>query len=245
MSALARSRAPACVASLRILRPRHSAFTTSSILRSVPRRPNDFNSGYTSTYDPNQETGRGPIFNKSSFGVPQFYPRDLKRRLDDYVVGQDRAKKTICSVIFNHYQGLRRRQHHEVQDLRSREKLQRQKFAQDQQDEFERSGYNSSSVNNNSSRMHPVEGGRSPSRRSAASPASRRQTDDVLAFQDDYPGQYEAVRAAYQIPDSLAEPPADDYYLPEDFSAPDRVKIDKSNLLLIGPTGVGKTYILE
>lgn len=26
---------------------------------------------------------------------------------------------------------------------------------------------------------------------------------------------------------------------------PDHVKIDKSNLLLVGPTGVGKTYILE
>lgn len=36
-----------------------------------------------------------------------------------------------------------------------------------------------------------------------------------------------------------------DFYIPEDESRPPPVKIDKSNLLLIGPTGVGKTYILE
>jgi ATP-dependent Clp protease ATP-binding subunit ClpX len=157
--------------------------------------------------------------------------------VDDYVVGQDRAKKTICSVIFNHYQALRRRQHHELQDQRLREKLQRQKYAQDQE-VFERAGYNAT-------RTHPVEGGRWPSRRSAFTAASRRQTDDDFAFEDEYPGHQESVRGAFQIPDSLYEPPTDDFYIPEDFSTPDHVKIDKSNLLLIGPTGVGKTYILE
>lgn len=50
------------------------------------------------------------MFTKPIFGVPQFYPRDLKARVDEYVVGQDRAKKTICSAIFNHYMALRRRE---------------------------------------------------------------------------------------------------------------------------------------
>jgi len=46
--------------------------------------------------------------------------------------------------------------------------------------------------------------------------------------------------------EGLFEPLPNDYYaVPEDFSPPEHVKIDKSNLLLIGPTGVGKTYILE
>ncbi|GKT77012.1 ATP-dependent Clp protease ATP-binding subunit ClpX [Colletotrichum tofieldiae] len=115
-------------------------FSVSSVARITPRQTQDFNSGFTSSYDPTSDNGRGPMFNKNSFGVPQFYPRDLKKRVDDYVVGQDRAKKTICSTIFNHYQGLRRRRHQEHEE---------------------------------------------------------------------------------------------------------KVKIDKSNLLLIGPTGVGKTYILE
>ncbi|KAK4155241.1 P-loop containing nucleoside triphosphate hydrolase protein [Chaetomidium leptoderma] len=211
MSVLARPRVPACTATLRVAQLRHPAYSTSSALLSAARRSNYSNSGYTSSYDPGQDSGRGPIFNKHNFGVPQFYPRDLKRRVDDYVVGQGRAKKTICSVIFNHYQGLRRRQHHELQDQRLREKLQRQKYAQDQ-DAFERAGYNST-------RTHPVE--------------------------DEYPGHNESVRGTYQIPDSLYEPPADDFCIPEDFLAPEHVKIDKSNLLLIGPTGVGKTYILE
>jgi hypothetical protein len=238
MSVLARPRAPTCAATLRIARLRHPAYSTSSILLAGPRRSNYFNSGFSSSYDPSQESGRGPIFsNKQSFGVPPFYPRDLKRRVDDYVVGQDRAKKTICSVIFNHYQGLRRRQHHELQDQRLREKLQRQKYAQDQ-DAFERAGYNST-------RIHPVEGGRWPSRRSAFPAGSRRRTNSDFALEDEYPGHNEAVRGAYQIPDSPYDPPADEFYIPEDFPSPEHVRIDKSNLLLIGPTGVGKTYILE
>lgn len=71
------------------------------------------------------------MFNKPSFGVPQFYPRDLKARVDEYVVGQDRAKKTICSAIFNHYQSLRRRRHDQEQDRKVVEKLQRQKWARE------------------------------------------------------------------------------------------------------------------
>ncbi|KAJ4307056.1 ATP-binding protein [Collariella sp. IMI 366227] len=157
-----RPRALPCAVAQRLVHFRHPAYSTSSVLLSASRRSNSFNSGYSSSYDPSQEMGRGPIFNKHTFGVPQFYPRDLKRRVDDYVVGQDRAKKTICSVIFNHYQGLRRRQHHELQDQRLR-----------------------------------------------------------------------------------GEAPEAKFYIPEDFTAPEHVKIDKSNLLLIGPTGVGKTYILE
>jgi ATP-dependent Clp protease ATP-binding subunit ClpX len=147
------------------------------------------------------------MFSKASFGVPQFYPRDLKKRVDDYVVGQDRAKKTICSVIFNHYQSLRRRQLHDFQDQRLREKLQRQKFTRDR-DLHERA-----SLDGNY--MHPVE--------------------------DDFPGHNDSVKGvgpSHQVP-------IDNFYIPDDNSGPQHVKIDKSNLLLIGPTGVGKTYILE
>lgn len=93
----------------------------------------DFSSGFTRSYDPTLESGRGPMFRKVNFGVPQFYPRDLKRRVDEYVVGQDRAKKTICSAIFNHYQNLRRRRQHEQEDKEKHEKLMRQRFARDRE----------------------------------------------------------------------------------------------------------------
>ncbi|KAK4115651.1 P-loop containing nucleoside triphosphate hydrolase protein [Canariomyces notabilis] len=211
MPVLVHPRAPTCATTRRLVRLRHPTYSTSSVLLAAPRRSQYFNSGFTTSYDPNQETSRGPIFSKATFGVPQFYPRDLKRRVDDYVVGQDRAKKTICAVIFNHYQGLRRRQHHEIQDQRLREKLQRQRYAQDR-DAFEHAGYNSSPA-------HPVE--------------------------DEFPGHHESVRGTHAPTESVFEPPRDDFYIPEDFAAPRHVKIDKSNLLLIGPTGVGKTYILE
>ncbi|CCC10933.1 unnamed protein product [Sordaria macrospora k-hell] len=218
------------LASQHLARLRYISY--SSRLSLSPRRTQSLNNqGFTSSYDPN-ENGRGPIFsNKSSFGVPHFYPRDLKRRVDDYVVGQDRAKKTICSVIFNHYQNIRRRQHHEVQDQRLREKLQRQRYSRDNRDRDlqDREGYSGSSSSNRD--IHPVE--------------------------DEFPGHHESVMGTHRdrdrdrdrdhdmVEDHLETTSVDDFYIPEDTNAPQRVKIDKSNLLLIGPTGVGKTYILE
>lgn len=57
---------------------------------------------------------------------------------------------------------------------------------------------------------------------------------------DEFPGHYESVQQSNQAIDPLA-----DFYVPEDPNLPHHTRIDKSNLLLIGPTGVGKTYILE
>lgn len=211
MSALARARAgarsfpsPSSLNRLRIGRP--ALFSTSVTLATSDRRPQNFDSGFTSSYDPNNDPtrGRGPIFSKSAYGVPQFYPRDLKRRVDDYVVGQERAKKTICSVIFNHYQNLRRRQAHELSDQKFREKVQRQKYL------LERAA---------AERAHPVE--------------------------DEFPGHNEPVRRTHLPSEDSYNPSEDKLYLEEDPAVPKHVKIDKSNLLLIGPTGVGKTYILE
>ncbi|KAJ9149812.1 ATP-dependent Clp protease [Pleurostoma richardsiae] len=143
------------------------------------------------------------MFSKTNFGVPQFYPRDLKRKVDEYVVGQDRAKKTICAVIFNHYQSLRRRSHEDDQDRRIREKLQRQKFVRDRD------------LHDRYREPHPVE--------------------------DEFPGHDESVQQSNHALSDMV----DNFYAPENPSVPQHVKIDKSNLLLIGPTGVGKTYILE
>ncbi|KAM7209557.1 P-loop containing nucleoside triphosphate hydrolase protein [Naviculisporaceae sp. PSN 640] len=217
MLVFARPRRAPCASSPHRLSPslpprrlRYAAFSTSHAA-ALSRRPPSFDSGYTSSYDPTQDARRGPIFAKSTFGVPQFYPRDLKRRVDDYVVGQDRAKKTICSVIFNHYQGLRRRQLHEVQDQRLREKLQREKYAQDRH-LFERSTFGANT---------------GPS------------------VEDEFPEQSDAGQPARALPEDSLDVPADDFYIQEESSTAKRVKIDKSNILLIGPTGVGKTYILE
>ncbi|KAK7752929.1 ATP-binding protein [Diatrype stigma] len=179
-------------------------FASTVTLRTAPRRTSDFNSGFTSSYDPANEEGRGPMFSKASFGVPQFYPRDLKRRVDEYVVGQDRAKKIISSVLFNHYQGLRRRQYQEEQERKREEKLLRQALARERH--------------------------------------ARERDAHPLDAEDDFPGHYEDIQHMHQ---SWHQSDEVDFYRPDDESRPVPIKIDKSNLLLIGPTGVGKTYILE
>ncbi|KAI1817153.1 ATP-dependent Clp protease [Poronia punctata] len=190
--------------SLGLLTPKYGPrpLSTTTVVRATTRRTTDFNSGFTSSYEPDAE-GRGPMFAQTSIGVPQFYPRDLKKRVDEYVVGQDRAKKTISSVIFNHYQNIRRKQYQEELDRKREEKLMRQAIARDR--------------NAQDQAPHPVE--------------------------DDYPGHHESVRQMHQGWER-SERDAD-FYIPEDLSRQPSVKIDKSNVLLIGPTGVGKTYILE
>ncbi|KAI0843680.1 P-loop containing nucleoside triphosphate hydrolase protein [Hypoxylon sp. FL0890] len=197
------------------------ALSTCTALRNASRRIPGLDSGFTSSYDPNEE-GRGPMFSKNTFGVPQFYPRDLKKRVDEYVVGQDRAKKTISSAIFNHYQNLRRRQHQELQERKWEEKLMRQAIARDR--------------NARERESHPVEGWQHPT------PMSQRYRADDYA-EDEYPGHNDTIQQMHQAWQRGEE--KIDFYIPEDTSRPPPVKIDKSNLLLIGPTGVGKTYILE
>ncbi|OTB16127.1 hypothetical protein K445DRAFT_317121 [Daldinia sp. EC12] len=202
------------------LRTPYRALSTSTAFR-IARRSSEFNSGFTSSYDPTEE-GRGPMFSKNTFGVPQFYPRDLKKRVDEYVVGQDRAKKTISSVIFNHYQNVRRRQHQEEQERKRDEKLMRQAIARDR--------------NAREREPHPVEGWHH-----LASMTRRYRADDIS--EDEYPGHHDSIQNMHQAWQRAEE--KIDFYIPEDTSRTPPVKIDKSNLLLIGPTGVGKTYILE
>ncbi|KAJ3562169.1 hypothetical protein NPX13_g8662 [Xylaria arbuscula] len=201
LSSFARPRASSLANT--VPKTRHRLLSTTTHLRSYPGRTPSFDSGFTSSYDPNEE-GRGPMFNKTSIGAPQFYPRDLKKRVDEYVVGQDRAKKTISSVIFNHYQNLRRRQYQEEQERKRDEKLMRQAIARDR----------------------------------------NTRERELYAVEDHYPSNHESTHSTQQ---SWARPETDitEFYIPEDLSRQPPVKIDKSNILLIGPTGVGKTYILE
>ncbi|PHH80530.1 hypothetical protein CDD83_3683 [Cordyceps sp. RAO-2017] len=146
------------------------------------------------------------MFSKASFGVPQFYPRDLKKRVDEYVVGQDRAKKTICCTLFNHYQNLRRRHQNEHEERNMQEKIMRQRLARDRE------------LHQLRREMHPIE--------------------------DGFPDHSNSVRLQREQNNTESHS-LDHLYIPEDYSKPSHVKIDKSNLLLVGPTGVGKTYILE
>lgn len=77
---------------------RQQASSTSQFRRS------DFHGqGFTGIYEPGQPTG-GPLGAASIYGVPKITPRALKDHLDQFVVGQERAKKVLSTAVYNHYQ---------------------------------------------------------------------------------------------------------------------------------------------
>lgn len=163
------------------------------------------------------------MFNKSQLGVPSFYPRDLKKRVDEYVVGQDRAKKTVSSVIFNHYQNVRRRHEQEEKERKHEEKTRRRNEAQER-------------LSRERDAMHSGEG-------SQHNGHSRHRYAPDDFNEDDFSGHYESVQHTHHETWQHREQEIN-FYIPET-TRKETVKIDKSNLLLLGPTGVGKTYILE
>jgi ATP-dependent Clp protease ATP-binding subunit ClpX len=67
---------------------------------------------YTGSYEPGLPT-TGPLGSAPAFGAPRLTPKMLKQYLDQFVVGQDRAKKVLSVAVFNHYQ--------RVQELHRRE----------------------------------------------------------------------------------------------------------------------------
>jgi len=141
---------------------------------------------------------RGPLGNKDKpYPKPEFYPRKLKGMVDQYVVGQERAKKTICSTIFNHYQNLRRRAYLEIHAQKESERLARQ--------------------------------------------MKSAQEEAFKTYNEYHEGGISEIRPDF-IPEMVVQEPERFLTSEKEVSG---VKIDKSNLLLIGPTGVGKTYILE
>lgn len=67
---------------------------------------------YTGSYETGLPTS-GPLGSTPAFGAPRITPKVLKQYLDQYVVGQDRAKKVLSVAVYNHYQ--------RVQELQRRE----------------------------------------------------------------------------------------------------------------------------
>ena len=75
---------------------------------------------YTSSYEPGLPTS-GPLGSAPAFGTPRITPKILKQYLDQYVVGQDRAKKSLSVAVYNHFQ--------RVQELQRREDEMAEKLA--------------------------------------------------------------------------------------------------------------------
>lgn len=141
---------------------------------------------FTGSYEPGEKTS-GPLGDASILGAPALTPKTLKQHLDQFVVGQERAKKVLSVAVYNHYQRIREAQRLEEEE----EELMHQRLR--------REGMHT----------HPV--------------------------QDEYPGHQSAVPLHAPSP-SLGNPPLVD-------SSP--LTLDKANILLLGPSGVGKTLMAK
>ena len=90
------------------------SFATASRTRASSHfRRSDFTGQpFTGSYEPDQKT-YGPLGDASILGAPKLTPRVLKQHLDQFVVGQERAKKVLSVAVYNHYQ--------RVEELKRRE----------------------------------------------------------------------------------------------------------------------------
>jgi len=53
----------------------------------------------------------------SPFDITMLSPKELKAHLDEYVIGQDQAKKTLSVAVYNHYKRILRKQEEDDTDI--------------------------------------------------------------------------------------------------------------------------------
>lgn len=98
--------------------------TPSQFVRS------DFTSQpFTATYEPGERT-TGPLGDASILGAPTLTPKVLKQHLDQFVVGQERAKKILSVAVYNHYQRIQEVQRREEEEAEMMQQLLRREMAE-------------------------------------------------------------------------------------------------------------------
>ncbi|KAL8717857.1 MAG: hypothetical protein Q9225_004943 [Loekoesia sp. 1 TL-2023] len=150
------------------------------------RRSDFANQPFTGTYEPGGKTS-GPLGDASILGAPILTPKILKQHLDQFVVGQERAKKVLSVAVYNHYQRIQEAQRLEEEE----EELLQQRL--------------------------------------------RRETIHGHPVQDEFPGHQHAI-PLHAPSTSLGNPPLLDL---------SPLTLDKANVLLLGPSGVGKTLMAK
>lgn len=107
------------------------SISTQPIVRTLQRfHRSDFSSqGFTGSYDPEERTN-GPLAGAPILGAPKMTPRALKHYLDQFVVGQERAKKILSVAVYNHYQRVQELQRRDDED----EELEQQRMRRDMAD---------------------------------------------------------------------------------------------------------------
>ncbi|KAK4631562.1 ATP-dependent clpX-like chaperone, mitochondrial [Fulvia fulva] len=158
------------------------------------------NQGYTGYYEPREPT-EGPLKDASNIGTPRITPTILKQHLDQFVVGQERAKKTLATAVYNHYQ--------RIQELQRRDEEEEEHVAQEERRRMSQHP------------RHPVE--------------------------DEFPGQQQTTINLGPPNDSQYPRPLQHNGLgpPPPLHDPSHLSIEKSNVLLLGPSGVGKTLMAK
>ena len=182
----------------------YRSFATSSRKHSSSQfHRSDFTSQpFTGSYDPGEKTS-GPLGDASILGAPRMTPRVLKQHLDNFVVGQERAKKVLSVAVYNHYQRVQEAQRREDEEQELLQQHLRREMAEG----------------------HPIEG-----------TEARGITRAIpLTCTDEFPGHQQAI--PLHAPSSgLGAPPIID---------PSPLTLDKANILLLGPSGVGKTLMAK
>ncbi|KAI9800433.1 MAG: hypothetical protein M1833_003319 [Piccolia ochrophora] len=165
--------------------------TSKTATSSTTFHRSDFTSQpFTGSYEPGLPTS-GPLGDASIFGVPRLTPKALKHHLDQFVVGQERAKRVLSVAVYNHYQ--------RIQELQRRDDEEQELIQQ--------------RARRDKAQRHPTE--------------------------DEFPGQQPTVHFESTNPKPnrrLGSSPLMDYT---------PLTIEKSNIMLLGPSGVGKTLMAK
>ena len=93
----------------------YRTFTSTSRAATTSHHHSGFSGPYTGTYDAGEKTS-GPLGDASILGAPRITPRVLKNHLDNFVVGQERAKKILSVAVYNHYQRVQEVQRREDEE---------------------------------------------------------------------------------------------------------------------------------
>ncbi|KAL2050922.1 hypothetical protein ABVK25_008820 [Lepraria finkii] len=160
--------------------------TTASRSSSQFRRSDFTGQPFTGSYEPGGPTS-GPLGNASAIGAPSLTPKVLKEHLDNFVVGQERAKKVLSVAVYNHYQRIQEAQRRECEEYELLQQQLRREMAEG----------------------HPLE--------------------------EDFPGHQQAI-PLHPPSSGLGAPPIID---------PSPLTLEKANILLLGPSGVGKTLMAK